>query len=120
MCGLRLPKGDHCARSGVDAAHILPYGVFDLDVVQNGMALCKLHHWAFDEQLLTVRFDGAAEQYVVEVSARGLAAFGADADTLAALQAVAGPVPEDRLPHQANKRPKPEYLDKFYADVPPV
>ena len=47
----------------LDAAHIVP----DADpegepVVQNGLALCKLHHAAFDRFFLTVRSD-----YVIEV-----------------------------------------------------
>ena len=49
----------------LDAAHILP----DADprsqpVVENGMALCKIHHTAFDRQILGVRPD-----HVIEIRA---------------------------------------------------
>ncbi|MBZ5637812.1 MAG: HNH endonuclease [Acidobacteriia bacterium] len=46
----------------LDAAHIIP----DADdegepIVQNGLALCKLHHAAYDRQFLTVRPDHVIE-----------------------------------------------------------
>ncbi len=31
-----------------EAAHIIPKSKMGADIVQNGIALCKLHHWAFD------------------------------------------------------------------------
>lgn len=47
----------------LDAAHIIPDGEPDGEpIVPNGLALCKLHHAAFDRQFLAVRPD-----YVVEV-----------------------------------------------------
>jgi putative restriction endonuclease len=32
----------------VDGAHILPFAKFYDDKIDNGLALCKTHHWAFD------------------------------------------------------------------------
>ncbi|MHB1670896.1 MAG: HNH endonuclease [Acidiferrobacter sp.] len=47
----------------LDAAHIIPDGEPDGEpVVTNGLALCKLHHAAFDRQFLAIRPD-----YVIEV-----------------------------------------------------
>lgn len=47
----------------LDAAHIIPDGEPDGEpIVPNGLALCKLHHAAFDRQFLGIRPD-----YVVEV-----------------------------------------------------
>lgn len=47
----------------LDAAHIIPDSDPDgAPVVSNGLALCKLHHAAFDRQFLGVRPD-----YVVDV-----------------------------------------------------
>ncbi|RJQ56511.1 MAG: hypothetical protein C4526_01690 [Nitrospiraceae bacterium] len=40
--------------SVVDAAHIIPFSVSYNDDVRNGFALCKLHHWTFDEGLISV------------------------------------------------------------------
>ncbi|MEW6126193.1 MAG: HNH endonuclease [Acidobacteriota bacterium] len=34
--------------SAVDAAHIIPFSESHDDGIGNGLALCKLHHWAFD------------------------------------------------------------------------
>ncbi|SMF93286.1 putative restriction endonuclease [Methylomagnum ishizawai] len=52
LCGVRIitPEG----RSAVDAAHIVPWRESRNDDIGNGMALCKLCHWAFDEGLMGV------------------------------------------------------------------
>jgi putative restriction endonuclease len=56
MCGVQLKL--------VDAAHIIPVAArTSTDETKNGVALCKLHHAAFDSNL--VSFD---ERYRVEVS----------------------------------------------------
>jgi putative restriction endonuclease len=38
----------------VDAAHIKPWSVSFNDNPRNGMALCKLCHWTFDEGMISV------------------------------------------------------------------
>jgi putative restriction endonuclease len=52
LCGVRIitPEG----HTVVEAAHIKPWSRFRDDDVQNGMALCRLCHWAFDEGLMSV------------------------------------------------------------------
>ena len=52
LCGVRIitPEG----HTVVEAAHIKPWSRFKDDEVQNGMALCRLCHWAFDEGLMSV------------------------------------------------------------------
>jgi len=40
--------------SAVDAAHIVPWSVTHNDDPRNGMALCRLCHWTFDEGLTSV------------------------------------------------------------------
>jgi putative restriction endonuclease len=49
--------------SAVDAAHIVPFAVSHDDGIGNGLALCKLHHWAFDVGLISLN-----EQYQLPVS----------------------------------------------------
>jgi len=62
---VRAAYEDRCAVCGrhrttpagipeVEAAHIYPKGAGGRDVVPNGLALCKLHHWAFDSGWLSV------------------------------------------------------------------
>lgn len=55
MCGTRIltPEG----YTAVDAAHIEPWSVSQNDQIDNGMALCKLCHWAFDTGVIGVRSD---------------------------------------------------------------
>ncbi len=52
ICRIRIvtPEG----RTAVSAAHIVPWSVSHNDDPRNGMALCGLHHWAFDEGLISV------------------------------------------------------------------
>jgi putative restriction endonuclease len=61
LCGVRLltPEG----RTAVVAAHIVPWRVTHNDDPRNGLALCGLHHWTFDEGLVTVD-----RSYAVKVS----------------------------------------------------
>jgi putative restriction endonuclease len=52
FCGARIrtPSG----RSAVQAAHIVPFAACRNNDPRNGLALCPLHHWAFDQGMLTV------------------------------------------------------------------
>ena len=49
--------------TAVDAAHIVPWSRRQNDDIRNGMALCKLCHWAFDEGVL-----GVSDNYAVITS----------------------------------------------------
>ena len=54
--------GSAAARAGREAAHITPDSEPDGEpVVSNGIALCKLHHAAFDRNILGIRPDYIAE-----------------------------------------------------------
>ncbi|HRA67999.1 MAG TPA: HNH endonuclease [Caldilinea sp.] len=54
-CGLRIvTPGGHTA---VEAAHIIPWSESRNDQPTNGMALCRLCHWSFDEGLMSVATD---------------------------------------------------------------
>lgn len=61
LCGIRIvtPEG----HTAVDAAHIVPWSRTQNDDIRNGMALCKLCHWAFDEGML-----GVSDNYAVLAS----------------------------------------------------
>jgi len=55
LCGIRIitPEG----RTAVAAGHIVPWSVSHNDDPRNGMALCGLHHWTFDQGIVTVSPD---------------------------------------------------------------
>lgn len=55
MCGLRIIGAD--GSIPVDAAHLIPWRVSRDDSPSNGMALCKLHHWALDVNLVAPTAD---------------------------------------------------------------
>ncbi|MBP1466856.1 HNH endonuclease [Candidatus Chloroploca sp. M-50] len=52
ICRIRIvtPEG----RTAVSAAHIVPWSISHNDDPRNGMALCGLHHWAFDEGVVSI------------------------------------------------------------------
>jgi putative restriction endonuclease len=52
--GARLPGGP----TELEAAHVIPRGQKGADDVRNGLALCRLHHWAFDNYLLGLSATG--------------------------------------------------------------
>lgn len=54
-CGLKLHSPD--LRPEVQAAHIYPKALHGSDDLRNGIALCRLHHWAFDVGWFTVADD---------------------------------------------------------------
>ncbi len=98
----RLPR-----RELLDAAHILP----DQDarsepIVSNGLALCKLHHGAYDAHLIGIRPD-----HTIEVSPRLMAE--RDGPTLEhGLKGFAHQ--RIRLPRRREQHPNPEHLEYRY------
>jgi len=52
LCGVRIVTSE--GHTVVDAAHIVPWSVDRNDDIRNGLALCKLCHWAFDEGMMGV------------------------------------------------------------------
>jgi putative restriction endonuclease len=61
MCRIRIvtPEG----RTAIAAAHIVPWSHSHNDDPRNGMALCGLHHWVFDQGLMAV-----TPEYTMRVS----------------------------------------------------
>ena len=92
----------------LEAAHILPDNhPKGLPVVPNGLALCKLHHGAFDANIIGIRPD-----YRIQVR-------------VDILQEVDGPMLKHglqgfhgsliRLPRREAQRPNPSFLEERYA-----
>jgi hypothetical protein len=116
VCGIHLPQTTMNAVPGVDAAHILPWADYDLDVVSNGLCLCKLHHWAFDEGLVVIsEKDGV---YSIEIPASVAAVIAAEVPqfSIEQLTQFIGVIPMQRLPHKVHERPNPVYL-KMLAEA---
>jgi putative restriction endonuclease len=61
LCGTRIVTSE--GHTVVDAAHIIPWSESHNDDIRNGMALCKLCHWAFDEGLM-----GVSDKYSVLIA----------------------------------------------------
>jgi len=116
FCGLRLVASESIRIPGVDAAHIVPWSEYDADFVHNGLCLCKLHHWAFDQYLLALRFDENSG-YEIVVTDLARQAYAPESSVLSHFEALAGPVHDSRLPVNLSCRPKPELLARLYEDV---
>jgi putative restriction endonuclease len=63
MCGIRMLTPD--GHTAVDAAHIIPWHRSNNDHPTNGLALCRMCHWSFDEGLM-----GVGKKYEVLVSSQ--------------------------------------------------
>lgn len=92
----------------LDAAHILPdTDERGLPVVTNGMAMCKIHHAAYDQNFL-----GVSPDYVVHINERLLA--DRDGPMLQhGLQAMDGRQLE--LPSRRDERPDRDFLAERFA-----
>ena len=102
MC--RLRRGNL-----LDAAHILPDKHPDgAPIVPNGLALCKIHHAAYDANIVGIRPD-----LIVQVSESVLAEV--DGPMLQyGLQAAHGT--KLVVPRRPEERPKPEFLEERYEE----
>jgi putative restriction endonuclease len=93
----------------LDAAHITPDSSDEGDpVVSNGIALCKLHHAAFDRMFFAIRPD-----YVVEVRPSILAESDGPMLVVGLQQIHAKPI---YLPRHPADRPDPARLEKRYEE----
>lgn len=96
--GQQLPKTDATKTPGVDAAHILPWSRYDLDLIQNGLCLNKQCHWAFDEGIIRLRYDETVNSYVATIPNHFRAAAETTPFDIGYFERLAGPIPISRLP----------------------
>lgn len=99
FCSTRIVTSE--GHTAVDAAHIEPWSVNQNDDIRNGMALCKLCHWSFDEGLM-----GVSGAYAVIIS-KHMGQTHNTADTLLNLAGRNIHVPQDKA-----LWPHPLYLGK--------
>jgi putative restriction endonuclease len=52
ICSQSIRLGD--ALIGIDACHVKPIQHFGDDHITNGIALCKIHHWALDRGAISI------------------------------------------------------------------
>ncbi|MGB3511838.1 MAG: HNH endonuclease [Microcoleaceae cyanobacterium] len=55
FCGIKVTMSIH--QNIVDGAHIKPFAKFYDNRIDNGISLCKNHHWAFDRGLFAIGDD---------------------------------------------------------------
>lgn len=64
FCGMKIHSPDSLLWE-VEAAHIVPHSAKGKDDIWNGLALCRLHHWAFDVGWFTLQND-----FTIQVSSQ--------------------------------------------------
>jgi hypothetical protein len=64
ICGMKIISPD-TLQWEVEAAHIVPHRLNGKDDIWNGLALCHLHHWAFDVGWFTL-----LDNYSVQLSSK--------------------------------------------------
>jgi hypothetical protein len=64
FCGMKINSPDTLLWE-VEAAHIVPNRLKGKDDIWNGLALCHLHHWAFDVGWFTL-----SDEYSIQVSSK--------------------------------------------------
>lgn len=115
ICGAYFPKTSYNTSPGIDAAHIMPWNEEELDEVFNGLCLCKIHHWAFDEAIIMVAYENGnyvceipeyAEQEILESEAEF---------SLKLLREHCGVIPAERLPAARQLWPRPDLLQTLAA-----
>ena len=109
VMGIRLPKLPEVTKSpGTDAAHILPWIRYDLDTVNNGLCLCKLCHWAFDNGILRISPQSNSYEVTVPDKIRQIA--GRSNFDLGWLTPFEGTIPAENLPQSPSDWPSPRLL----------
>jgi putative restriction endonuclease len=95
----------------LDAAHILPVAEPDsTDETANGVALCALHHRAYDRALIT--FDSEYRVHLNDENVTGLKAAGLDGK----LSAFSDALPEViSVPEEVTHRPRAVFVEKANA-----
>lgn len=111
--GQRLPRFELTASSGVDSAHILPWTAYDLNSVNNGLCLNKQCHWAFDQGLLRLEFDGSCNSYILRVPNDVHEAAVSASFDIAYFESLSGPIPRGRLPQNTSQWPAPKYIEEL-------
>jgi hypothetical protein len=115
ICGAHFPKTPYNSTPGVDAAHIMPWNEYELDEVFNGLCLCKLHHWAFDETIIMIRYeDGKYISEMPEDASREIEESVAEF-SLDLLRKDLGVLPATRLPPARRQWPHPDLLQMLAA-----
>jgi putative restriction endonuclease len=100
FCGIQLRL--------LDAAHIVPVKhPASNDKVTNGVALCALHHRAYDAALVTFNTD-----YSIRISQEKTAKLSADGQGKGLDQFTAALRPSLLLPHTQANRPSPQMIAK--------
>ncbi len=112
ICGLCFPRFWEDGKAGVDAVHLVPESEFGPNQLSNGVCLCKLHRWAFDEGLVEIVHD-AATGYTVAIPQEAEDRARSQGFDLSFLLAHAGAIPAERLPASTQAHPNPECLQRL-------
>lgn len=116
--GERFPKLELLDSAGVDGAHILPWSTHELNAVENGICLCKQCHWAFDNGLLRLDYDGESGSYLLSIPKAVEAMAIKESFDLQHFQRNVGVLDKSRLPANNKLWPSPEHIQELNTALP--
>lgn len=111
FCGIRVITPDK--HTAVAAAHIVPWSHSHIDDPRNGIALCGLHHWIFDQGLVCVGADYRLKISPVVTSEENFASL------IVALDGRAMHLPDIQLLWPAKSALRWHIDNIFWPEVPP-
>ena len=115
--GERFPRFPTLDSAGVDGAHILPWSTHQLNSISNGLCLCKLCHWAFDNGLLRLDFDTPSREYILSIPQTVQDAAARARVDLQRFQRICGRIVQARLPRNQRLWPSPQGLLELNASI---
>lgn len=115
--GERFPKFTELDSAAVDGAHILPWSTHQLNSIPNGICLCKLCHWAFDNGMFRLNFDDAKQEYKLSIPKNvEIGALAAKFD-ISRFQINSGPIDKSRLPVNHKLWPSPKHISALNSSL---
>jgi putative restriction endonuclease len=111
FCGIRVITPDK--HTAVAAAHIVLWNHSHVDDPRNGIALCGLHHWVFDQGLVYVEADYHIKVSPVVTSEENIASL------IIALDGKAMNLPDVQLLWPAKSALRWHMENIFWSEVPP-
>ncbi len=119
VCSHRYPKLGGTTSAGVDGAHILPYRRYDLNQIVNGLCLCKVCHWAFDNAVIRIDYRRRTRHYVISIPRSVRAEARAIEFDLSYFEQYEGPIARSRLPDAESLWPSQTYLAELNGQLFP-
>lgn len=111
--GLYLPNTTLSRIPGVDSAHILPWSIYNINNIVNGICINKLCHWGFDNGILRLEFNSSIKQYTLLIPEAFQKLHSENKIDLTYFLQIQGVIPKKNLPSNELLWPDQQNLKKL-------